>query len=428
MKPSANFQEMPYWLDPEPLTKSYAGNPLPDQTQVLVIGGGYTGTTAAIRLMQAGVQVTVIDSQKLGTTASARNGGMTLTGLSEGLKTIEKKLGKEKTKQLFQESIESVNTVERLVIEGDIDCDFHRYGHLEAAFKPSHFENLKREQERLGSQFNHETRLIPAGELKAEIDSPLYHGALFDPVSAGVHPAKYIAGLITMADRLGVDLHETVTAEAIERREIGFSVRTDRGTIAADDVIVATNGSTGRLTPWLQRRVISTESLMIATEALPRDLAKSLIPNGRMIWDTKIFLFYFRLSPDGKRLLFGGRPKSPSKTLRENAAYVSRDMLRVYPQLKDIGIDYAWSGKIGFTLDRSPHIGRKEGIYYSLGYCGHGVALATYLGEKLALMVQGKGAHTAFADLPFRAIPFYRGNAWFRPLVYAYFSMLDRWT
>ena len=428
MKLSANFQEMPYWLDPEPLTKSYAGNPLPDQTQVLVIGGGYTGTTAAIRLMQAGVQVTVIDSEKLGTTASARNGGMTLTGLSEGLKTIEKKLGKEKTKQLFQESIESVNTVERLVIEGDIDCDFHRYGHLEAAFKPSHFENLKREQERLGSQFNHETRLIPAGELKAEIDSPLYHGALFDPVSAGVHPAKYIAGLITMADRLGVDLHETVTAEAIERRGIGFSVRTDRGTIAADDVIVATNGYTGRLTPWLQRRVISTESLMIATEALPRDLAKLLIPNGRMIWDTKIFLFYFRLSPDGKRLLFGGRPKSPSKTLRENAAYVSRDMLRVYPQLKDIGIDYAWSGKIGFTLDRSPHIGRKEGIYYSLGYCGHGVALATYLGEKLALMVQGKGANTAFADLPFRAIPFYRGNAWFRPLVYAYFSMLDRWT
>jgi glycine/D-amino acid oxidase-like deaminating enzyme len=420
--------EMPYWLDPAPLTKSYCETALPAKTDVLVIGGGYTGTMSAIRLKQAGVQVTLIDGEKLGTTASARNGGMTLIGLSEGLETIEKKLDKEKVKQLFQESIESVNTVERLVIEGDIDCDFHRYGHLEAAFKPSHFENLKREQERLGSQFNHETRLIPPGELKAEIDSPLYHGALFDPVSAGVHPAKYIAGLITMADRLGVDLHEALTAEAIERRGIGFSVRTDRGTIAADDVIVATNGYTGRLTPWLQRRVISTESLMIATEALPRDLAKSLIPNGRMIWDTKIFLFYFRLSPDGKRLLFGGRPKSPSKTLRENAAYMYRDMLRVYPQLKDIGIDYAWSGKIGFTLDRSPHIGRKEGIYYSLGYCGHGVALATYLGEKLALMVQGQGANTAFADLPFRAIPFYRGNAWFRPLVYAYFSMLDRWT
>lgn len=399
---------------------------LPDKTDVLVIGGGYTGTAAAIRLKQAGVQVTLIDGEKLGTTASARNGGMTLTGLSEELETIEKKLGQDKVKQLFQESIESVNTVERLVTEGDIDCDFHRYGHLEAAFKPSHFEHLKREQERLSRQFNHHTQLISAAELKTEIDSPLYHGALLDPVSAGVHPAKYIAGLITMADRLGVELYEAVTAEAIERRGAGFTVRTDRGTIAADDVIVATNGYTGRLTPWLQRRVFSTESLMIATEALPHDLAKSIIPNGRMIWDTKNFLFYFRLSPDGKRLLFGGRPKSPGRTLRKNAAYMVRDMLRVYPQLKGIGIDYAWSGKVGFTLDRSPHMGRKNGIYYALGYCGHGVALATYLGTKLAQLVQGRGANTAFADVPFRAIPFYRGNAWFRPLLYAYFSMLDR--
>ena len=166
---------------------------------------------------------------------------------------------------------------------------------------------------------------------------------------------------------------------------------------------------------------------MIATEILPDDLAHSLIPNGRMIWDTKIFLFYFRLSPDGKRLLFGGRPKSYRKTLRENAAYLYRDMLTVYPQLKGIGLDYAWSGNVGFTLDRSPHIGRTDGIYYSLGYCGHGVALATYLGEKLAQMVQVKDANTGFADLPFKAIPLYRWKEWFRPLLYSYFSMRDRW-
>jgi len=426
MKTSSNYQEVPYWMDPLPLTQSYAAGKLPAKTDVLIIGGGYTGTTAAIRLRQAGVQVVLIDTEKMGTTASARNGGMTLTGLSQGLGTIEKKLGKEKLKQLFEESIESVNAVERLVAEGGIDCDFHRYGHLEAAFKPAHFENLKRDQERLASQFNHFTQIIPAAAMKTEIDSPLYHGALLDPLSAGVHPAKYIAGLITMADQSGVDLQEMATAVSITRKGSGFSVRTTRGTITADEVIVATNGYTGALTPWIQKRIISTESLMIATEALPADLAKSLIPNGRMIWDTKIFLFYFRLSPDGRRLLFGGRPKSPRKTLRENSAYMYRDMLKVYPQLKGTRIDYAWSGKLGFTLDRSPHIGRHEGIYYALGYCGHGVALATYLGEKLAEMIQGRQAHTAFAQLPFRSIPFYRGNAWFRPLVYAYFSLLDR--
>ena len=351
---------------------------------------------------------------------------MTLTGLSEGLETIEKKLGREKVQQLFRESIESVDAVERLVTEGNIDCNFYRYGHLEAAFKPSHFENLQRQQERLGTIFNHETRLISAAELKAEIDSPLYHGALFDPLSAGVHPGRYIAGLVSLANSSGVALHELVSAETIERKGTSFTVGTNMGIIAADNVIVATNGYTGQLTPWLQQRVIPTVSMMIATEILPDDLAHSIIPNGRMIWDTKIFLFYFRMSPDSKRLLFGGRPRSPRKTLRENATYMYQDMLTVYPQLKGIGLDYAWSGNVGFTLDRSPHIGIHDGIYYSLGYCGHGVALATYLGEKLAQMVQGEDASTGFADLPFKAIPLYRWKEWYRPLLYAYFSMRDR--
>ncbi len=424
---SDNFKEIPYWLDPPPLTESFTDKPPPDKTDVLVIGGGYTGMTAAIRLKQAGVNVSLIDAEKLGTTASARNGGMTLTGLSKGLGTIEKNLGREKAQQLFRESIESVNAVERLVAEGNIDCDFHRYGHLEAAFKPSHFEDLKREQALLSTQFNHDSQLISAAELKTELDSPLYHGALFDPLSAGVHPARYIAGLVTMADRCGVDIHEMVSAETIERRGTGFTVVTNRGTLTADDVIVATNGYTGRLTPWLQRCVIPTVSMMIATETLSDDLAHSIIPNGRMIFDTKLLLFYFRLSPDGKRLLFGGRPRSHKRSLRENAVHMHTEMLSVYPQLEGIGIDYAWSGNVGITLDRSPHIGRKDGLYYSLGYCGHGVALATYLGEKLAQMVQGNEANTEFANLPFKPFPFYSTKEWFRPLVYAYFSLLDRW-
>jgi glycine/D-amino acid oxidase-like deaminating enzyme len=427
MKLTANFKEVAYWLDPPPLTKSFSGNPLPAKTDVLVIGSGYTGTVAAIRLKQAGVDVTLIDMARLGTAASARNGGMTLTGLSEGLTKIEKQLGKEKVRRLFAESLESVNTVERLVAEGNIDCNFQRYGHLETAFKPAHFESLKRDHERLFNQFNHETHIIPAVKLKTEIDSPLYHGALLDPISAGVQPARYIAGLVTMADNLGVKLCEEVTAEAIENRGTGFTVRTNRGRISTADVIVATNGYTGPLTPWLRNRLVSTESLMIATEELPAEVAQSLIPRGRMIYDTKIFLFYFRLSPDGKRLLFGGRPKSPRKTLRQNAAYMYRDMLTVYPRLCGTGIEYAWSGKLGFTMDRSPHIGKHNGLYYALGYCGHGVALATYLGEKLADMVQGKNPDTTFVDIPFKAIPFYRGNSWFRPIVYTYFSMMDRY-
>ena len=426
MKLDTNFKEIPYWLDPPVIAKSYSVNPLPARTEVLVIGGGYTGTTAAIRLKLSGIQVTLIDMEKMGTTASARNGGMTLTGLSGKLTAIEKKFGKEKASRLFAESVESVNAVERIVSEFSIACDFHRHGHLVAAFKPSHFESLKKEQERLNSRFNHTTHIIPAADLKSDIGSAFYHGALLDPQSAGVHPAKYIAGLISVADQLGVDLHELTTAETIERRGTAFSVSTNRGAIKADEIIVATNGYTGSLTPWIQRRLIPTESLMIATEELPAAVAKSLIPKGRMVYDTKIFLFYFRLSPDGRRLLFGGRPKSPQRPIGENAAYMYRDLLRVYPALKDVGIDYAWSGKLGFTLDRCPHLGRHNGQYFALGYCGHGVAMATYLGEKVAAMVQGRETNTAFSELSFRAVPFYNGRPWFRPAVYLYFSMLDR--
>ncbi|UCD77873.1 MAG: FAD-binding oxidoreductase [Desulfobacterales bacterium] len=426
MKLSPNFKEIPYWLDPPPLTKSFSPFALPTRTDVLVIGSGYTGTAAAIRLKQAGLKVTIIDKLKLGTAASARNGGMTLTGLSRGLTKIEKKLGKDKAKQLFDESLESVNTVERLVAQGNINCDFQRCGHLETAFKPSHFESLKRDQEHLHKRYHHQTLVISPEELKTELDSDLYHGALLDPASAGLHPAKYITGLIAMADNLGVNMCEEVIAEAIEHRGSGFSIRTNRGTISADEVVVATNGYTGPLTPWLRRRLLPTESLMIATEDLPEDLAASLIPKGRMIYDTKIFLYYFRLSPDGRRLLFGGRPKSPRRTPRENAADMYRNMLRVYPRLRDVAITHAWSGKIGFTMNRLPHIGKHNGLYYALGYCGHGVALATYLGDKLAALVQGKDPDTAFTDLAFRAIPLYNGVPWFQPLVYYYFSLLDR--
>ena len=421
-----DFKEIPYWLDPPPLTRSFANIPLPANTDVLVIGSGYTGTTAAIRLKQAGIDVTLIDTMKLGTAASARNGGMTLTGLSQSLTWIERKLGKEKARRLFAESLESVNTVEQIVAEGKIDCDFKRYGHLEAAFKPAHFEELKHGQDRLYHQYNHETQIINAADLKAEIDSALYHGALLDPVSAGVQPAKYIAGLVDMAENLGVKLCEEVTAEAAVRSGAGFSIRTSRGSITATEVIVATNGYTGPLTPWLRNRTVSTESMMIATEELPVKTARSLIPKGRMIFDTKKFLFYFRLSPDGKRLLFGGRPKSPAKTLRENADYMYRNLLTVYPGLYGTNIEYAWSGKLGFTMARLPHIGTHRGLHYALGYCGHGVALATYLGEKLAAMVQGKNPDTAFIDLPFKQVPFYRGKLWYRPLLYALFGMKDK--
>jgi glycine/D-amino acid oxidase-like deaminating enzyme len=178
--------------------------------------------------------------------------------------------------------------------------------------------------------------------------------------------------------------------------------------------------------PWLYRRVIPVESMIIATEELPPEIAKPLIPNGRMIFDTKNLLFYFRLSPDGKRLLFGGRLKSAKKSMRENAIFMRRNLLQVYPQLEQVGIEYAWSGNVASTWDRLPHIGRQNGIYYAMGYCGHGVALASYLGRKLSEMILGSGTPTVFADNTFTAIPFFRTMPWALPIITLYYSTLDR--
>jgi glycine/D-amino acid oxidase-like deaminating enzyme len=422
-----NAKEGAYWFESMSATPDPAETQLPRRTDVLIIGGGYTGMTAAIRLAQQGTGVTVIDSKPMGTGASARNGGMALNGLSENLAKLIRRHGPELTRRLFEESVAAVDTVEQIVAEGAIDCDFRRSGHFEAAFKPQHFQELQEHQEFLERHFNHATQLVTARELHEEIGSQLYHGGLIDPLCAGLHPARYIAGLIRMAAGLNVGLCEEVTVHAIQRRPDGFEIQTSRGNIRAEKVIVASNGYTGRLTPWMQRRVIPVRSLMIATAPLSPEQARALIPRDRMISDTKIFLYYFRLSPDGRRLLFGGRPQSPRKSLAENARYMRENMLQVYPQLKQVPMEFMWWGKLGFTMDRTPHIGRQGGLYYAMGYCGHGVALATYLGAKLAEMVMDRHAETAFAQPPFRLIPCYNGKPWFLPLVYSYFKFKDRY-
>ncbi|MCG6909330.1 MAG: FAD-binding oxidoreductase [Deltaproteobacteria bacterium] len=422
----ANIKVTPYWMDPHPTKKRYADREMPNKTDVLVVGSGYTGVVTALLLKKAGVDVTLIDKERIGSEASAKNGGMVLSGLSVSLFKVLKKFGQEKLVRFFRESLESIDCVERLVGEGNIDCHFARNGFLEAAFKPAHYEGLKVEQEFLATKLNHTTSLVGPEDMRAEIGSDFYHGGLVEPMSAGLHPAKYIAGLIRMADEAGVDLHEGVEAHQIDKVGGKMKVFTNRGTVAADHVVVGTNGYTTNVTPWQMRRVVPVESFMIATQELPAEIAKGLVPKDRMIFDTKRFLYYFRLSPDGKRMLFGGRPKQAWKTAIHKAKAMRKEMLKVYPQLEKYVIDYCWFGKVCFTVDRFPIIGQRGGMAYAMGYCGHGVAMATYLGFKLSEMILGKGLNTVFADKKSIPIPLYRGYPWFLPMAHNYFRFLDR--
>jgi glycine/D-amino acid oxidase-like deaminating enzyme len=229
-----------------------------------------------------------------------------------------------------------------------------------------------------------------------------------------------------MADEVGADLYDEVEAKRVEKQGAQFSVTTNKGVLIAENVLFATNGHTSNIKPWMKRRLIPAASYMIATEELPPDISQRLIPNNRMISDTKNILYYFRLSPDGRRMLFGGRAKIADAPMSTAAPILYKFMTGVYPQLEEYRIEYAWSGRVCFTFDRFPHIGSHEGIFYAVGYCGHGVGMAAYFGQKVAEMMLGSKDCTVFAEKRFRTVPFYSGNPWFLPLVHMYYRILDR--
>src|SRR5688572_8659781 len=351
--------------------------PIPEKVDVAIIGGGYTGLSAARTLAKRGVNVVVLEANTIGWGASSRNGGMTLTGLKLGMGTVLKRYGPELAKQLFQYSLDSVNTVEQVVKEENIDCGFKRYGHLLTANKPKHYDYLQGEVEFMEKEFSHKVKLISPQDLKSEIGSDLYYGGLVDEVSGGLNPAQYVAGLANATAKAGAILCAKARVTKVERKEKRFNIQTERGNVTAEKVLVGTSGYTSGVTKKLQTKIIPIGSFIIATEKLSDELANELSPKNRMIFDFKHYLNYFRLWDN--RMIFGGRaaffPENPN-TIRRSAEILQREMISVYPQLKNTKIEYVWGGTLDFAFDMMTHVGETDGIYYSLGYAGHGVALA----------------------------------------------------
>jgi len=420
------LKESNFWLTtrPQPV---FPVMPLPARVEVAVIGAGFSGLSAALRLARAGCSVAVLEAQTAGWGASSRNGGMVLTGMKLGVETLIQKYGLERARRMFALSLAAIETVERLVREENIDCSFSRCGHLEVAWKASHFEGYARSAELLEKQFAHQVRLLPRAELQTEIGSELYHGGLLDELSAGLNPAQFVAGLAGAAARAGALLHENTTLLQIERQASGFVLHTNRGFLRADQVFIGTSGYSGPAVPSIQKRIIPIGSYIIASAPLSAELAREIIPHGRMIFDSKHYLYYFRLTPD-KRLLFGGRAAFLPETensVRDSAPILRQAMLAVYPRLKDLPLEYVWGGSLDFAIDSLPHAGLSDGLYHALGYAGHGVAFATHLGSLLAGQMLGEQIENPLADLPFQGIPFYNGRPWFLPFAGLYYKLLD---
>ncbi len=418
-----------YWHTTVKMPDDSNLTPVPEKVDVAIIGGGYTGLSAALTLAKRNINVVVLEAETIGWGASSRNGGMTLTGLKVPMQTIIKNYGRETAKELFQYSLDSVDTVEQIIKEENIDCGFARTGQLLLANKPKHYEILKEEVDFMAQEFNHKVRLVSPSELRNEIGSDIFHGALVDDVSGGLNPAQYVTGLANAAEKAGAMLCARARVDRLRRGENRFVLETERGPLSAETVFVATSGYTGNVTKKLQRKIIPIGSFIIATERLSDELAHELSPNNRMIFDFKHYLNYFRLWDN--RMVFGGRAAffpETANTIKRSAEILQREMVQVYPQLKNVKVEYVWGGTLDFAFDMMTHVGELDGINYSLGYAGHGVAMATHMGKTMAeAMLSGDVKNHPFARFNFPNAPLglYDGRPWFLPFAGLWHKILD---
>jgi len=426
------FKQSNYWLDTATMPAATPGD-LPPRVDVAIVGAGFTGLSAARTLAKRGASVAILEANTIGWGASSRNGGMVLTGMKLDVETLAARYGMGSAKRMYAASLASIAFVEQIIREEQIACDFSRSGHLEVACKQSHFDAYARSVDLIAREFNHQLRVVPRKELSSEIGSSIYFGGIVDDLSAGLNPARYVAGLARGALAAGASIFENAHVERITRTSEsatpGFRLETSRGQILAKDVFIATSGYTSSATPALQKKIIPIGSFIIATEPLSDALARELSPRNRMIFDSKNYLYYYRLTPDN-RMLFGGRAAffpETANTIRRSAELLRRGMIEVYPQLRDTKLAYAWGGTLDFCFDTMPHAGQMDGIYYAVGYAGHGVAMATYLGAKIAEQISGGRSDNPYENIPFPGAPLglYNGWPWFLPFAGAYYKVLD---
>tara|TARA_B100000686_G_scaffold94808_1_gene101364 strand:+ start:67835 stop:69106 length:1272 start_codon:yes stop_codon:yes gene_type:complete len=415
-----------FWSDRfSPRNELNISSNLPEKTDIVIVGSGYTGLSAARILAKGGRSVAVLDQKTIGWGASSRNGGMATPGLKQDIFKIYKNYGIDYAREFWNASIDAIDLLEKIIQEENIDCDWERNGHIALACKQSHYDKMPEYAKWINHELGHKKTLVPKEQIHSEIGTDFYFGGLSDDISGGLNPAKFVNGLAQAVTNLGVQLFENKQVKNIIPNNKNYDVITSTGSIKAKDVIIATNGYTDMLVPRLKPKIFPVGSYIIVSEPLSNDLQKKLSPKGRMFYDSKWFINYFRLTTDG-RMLWGGRNDlSTNLDLKESASILSRQVRSVFPELEDVTFTHTWSGKLGITFDLMPHIGTINGIHYAFGYGGHGLSIATYLGTELGMLLSGEKDRSPFEEISHQTMFFYRKNPWFLPLAARYFRFLD---
>ena len=420
------FQHKPWWWElAEP---QQADQPPPPRADVAVVGSGYCGLNAALRLARAGLSVAVLDAERPGWGASSRNGGM-VSGGSKLPPTKDEGLDRD----LLKDSVASFHYIEKLIADEELTgAQYARKGRFIAAHSPKKYASLAAEVARLRDKAGFDAALVDPGDMEEELDTPLHHGGMRVEDSGGLHPAGYHRALRRLVEAEGVTLHGGVRVTALTRaagqHRLDYETAAGgKGAIEADKVVIATNGYSGPLRPWLRRRLIPLASYMVASAPIPPQTMARLMPKGRVYADTRRVLSYFRPSPDGERLLYGGRVSFRNIDAVQAAPALWAIATELFPDLAGHPITHAWNGNVAFSFDFLPHLEYRDGVVMAAGCQGNGVAMMSYLGDRCAAkLLDPQAEATTFERTDFPTVPFYGGEPWFLPAVGSWYRLRDR--
>lgn len=416
-----------YWLDTAPPLVTACEGPVDGLADVVVIGAGFTGLSAALALGKRGASVTVVDAGRVGGGASGRNGGQVNTGVAQDFVALAAQLGIERASACYRAFADAVDTVERLIREEQIDCDYLASGKLKLASKPHHLAHLEKTADLIRRTVDTDIELIDGERIRSEVQSDSFHGGLLQRHGGQMHMGKFTVGLAEAAVRRGAKLYENAAVTSIAKDGGAHRVVTTRGEVRAKQVLIATGPSRHGPFGWYRRRLAPVGSFIVVTEPLPPELLAKVLPNRRAYTTTRLMHNYFRVTPDS-RLLFGGRARftaSERPSDAKSGRILQQGLAAMFPMLSSARIDYCWGGLVDISADRLPHAGQHDGIYFSMGYSGHGTQMSTHMGQVMADVMDGREDRNPWGESEWAAIPGHTGKPWFLPLVGTYYRIKD---
>ncbi|MEP3047922.1 MAG: FAD-binding oxidoreductase [Roseibium sp.] len=408
-----NFKTTSYWHDiaPEVPVSDFD---LPTEVDVLTVGAGYTGLNAAIQTAREGLATLVVDAEKPGWGCSMRNGGQLSTSIKPTFSALQRRYGTDTATAICEEAQSSLEYMHQLSGDDGLDMGLCEVGRFHGAHKPHLYDKLAKEAAEGHPVLKPDAFMVSKPDMVKELGTDAYHGGIVYPHHCSIDVSRYLPSLIKSAMAHGAQVKGACRVVSFERQGTGFQVLTERGVVKAGKLILATNGYSGPLSAWHRRRIIPIGSYVIASEEISPDVIDRLFPTDRVLSDTRKLVYYYRLSPDRKRVIFGGRVSLSETDPRNSALKLHRDMTALFPELKSTGISHGWMGFVGYTFDTLAHCGEDKGLFHAMGYCGSGVGMASYLGMRIGQKAAGlEKAVSAFERISNPTRPFYSGTPWF---------------